>query len=153
MDHQAVAEDRDVGALPERPRLLQRNQVLAFRHRLLEHSVQALVLEEEHGVRVTDGRKQQALGLVWARGDHDLQPRRRKPRLDGLRVIERAVRVAAHRRSHHEGHGPVAVAAVPVLRDLVGDRVERHVREVGELHLRDRSLARDGKAQRHTRDR
>ena len=152
MHHQAVTEHRDVVALARRARHLERNQVLAFRHRLLEHAIQALVLEEKDRVGVADRGQQQALRLVGARRDDDLQAWGRKAGLDRLRVIERPVRVAAHRCPHHERRRPVAVGAVAVLRDLVGDRVEGEMREVRELHLRHRSLTGDRQAERDTCD-
>src|SRR5438067_10247624 len=85
MHHQAVTEHRDVGSLARRARHLERNQVLAFRHRLLEHAIQALVLEEKDRVGVADRGQQQALRLVGARRDDDLQAWGRKA---GLRSEE-----------------------------------------------------------------
>ena len=153
MDHQAVAEDGDVGALARRACDLERDEVLAPGHRLLEHPVEPLVLEEKDRIGIAYGGEQQSLRLVWGRRDDDLQTGGRESSLDRLRVVQRAVRVPAHRRAHDHRHRPVAVAAVAVLRRFVDDRVERHVGEVGELHLGHRPLAPDRKSQRDARDR
>ena len=110
------------------------------------------MLEEEHGVGVANGSEQQALGIVRARRDHDLQARRCKACLDRLGVVERAMDVAAHRGSDHDRNAPVAIRAVTELGDLVRDLVEGHVREVRELDLGHRPLAGQRHSQRNAGD-
>src|SRR5882762_10559075 len=61
--------------------------------------------------------------------------------------------MTAHRGPNNRWDRPVAIAAIPKLRHLIGDLVERHVGEVRELHLRDRPLAGERESERNTRDR
>ena len=122
-----------------------RHRVVLVRDLALDQAVRLLVLEEQHGVRVADGRAEHALRVVRRRGDDDLQPGDvAVERLDRLRVVQRPVDAAAPRRADHQGAAEVAVGPVPDPGRLGHDLVERGMDEVGELDLGDGQQAVQG---------
>ena len=103
-----------------------------------DQPVNPLVLQEQDGVRVADGRFEQSLGVGrHARHDHLEAWHVGVERLDRLRVVQPAVYAAAERSPDDDGHRVVAVGPVPRPRGLADDLVERRMDEVGELDLGD----------------
>jgi hypothetical protein len=76
VEHRAPGDDRDVLALAD-DAAFERHGVVPLGHVALGGAVDALRLEEEHRVRIADGREEQPLGVVRVGGADDLEPRRR----------------------------------------------------------------------------
>ena len=111
--------------------------MLALRDHALDVAVEPLVLEEAHGVRITDGSGQQALCVVGERRRDHLQARcLEEPGLGVLRVERPAGEAAARGQPDDHRHGD-ALAVVQLCGD-VHKLVEAAGDEVGELHLADR---------------
>ena len=144
---QAVGHDGGVGARPgdRRPgRWAPASRRLG--HRALDRPVGLLVLEEQHRIGVVDGwRSSRPATSAGVDGITTLSPGDvGVERLDGLRVVQRAVDAAAPRGPHDQRHAEVAVGAVVDLGRLADQLVEGGVDEVGELDLGDRPQAGEG---------
>ena len=136
--HRPPGDDRHVVAFAVEARLADRDGVALFGHLALDAAVQVLVLEEEHGVRVLDGRDEQALRVLR---------RRRADALEAGDVGERALRVlrverpareaAAGRQPDDDRHR--RSRAVALLRGHGHEVVPGAGDEVRELHLRHRA--------------
>jgi len=133
-------------------RLPQRNQVFLLGHlagRLVEH----LVLDEQDGVVVADGRLQQALGVVGRRGHDDEDARRvAEPRLQALAVVGGDAPAGPALGPKDHRHGRLAPEHVAVLGGLVDELVHRQGHEIDIHDFGDRSHAAHGRADGRPRD-
>ncbi len=103
VQHGAVREDGHVAAGADHVRRLEGHDVVAVGNLALRRAVDPLRLEEDDGIRVTDGREEQPLRVVRVGGDHDLEARHADERgLRVLRMIVTTADAAADRRSNHD---------------------------------------------------
>ena len=139
----AVGDHRQVVAGAAQRRLADRHR---RRRRLAEHLLDARIAVErdvlvvEHRIGIGDRRRHQPARVFRRRRHDDLQARRAvEPRLGVLAVIRPGVAQPAPRHAHHHRH----LAAPPVadLGGVVHQLVEAGGDEVVELHLADRPLA------------
>src|SRR3954469_6274212 len=135
-----IGDDGHLAALADHVSLPQRDGVLALGNLSANAAVEALVLEEAHGIGVADRADQQALRVGGRGRRHHLQARNLKE--PGLRVlgVERAAGEAAARgqADHHRHRHSLAVMH---LRRDVDKLIEAAGDEVRELHLAHRPHA------------
>ena len=151
--HRAISEERDVGPIPSGRGHANRDDLVAFWHRALGASIQILVLEVDDGIVVANGGFQQALGVERRGGRDHFQPRAvHEPGFGVLRMIETAADVTAARRADNHRHRRAAAVAIPEGRRLVDDLIEAAGDEVGKLHLGDRPVATERRADADAHD-
>ena len=126
-------DDRDVRSLPCDAGDAEGHRVTVD---LAGDAVEALVLEEEHGVVVLDRGAEKALRVGRSGGGDDLQPRNAHEPGDGHLRVDRAESAAGtHDGSEHERHAHLLSGQEPVLRRLVDDAVHHQRQEVAEHDL------------------
>ena len=97
-DARRVGDDRQILALARRAGLADRDDVITRRHRLLDATVEILVLEEEHAVVIANRRLEESLGVArGGRIDHLEARRVDESRLRVLRVEGSAADITAAR--------------------------------------------------------
>ena len=104
--------------------------------------IQALVLEEQDRVRITDGRGEQPDDVARVRRGDDLQAgHRHRPVLHRLRMLGAEAQPGPVGAADDERQLNLAVGHVPALGHLVGDQVPADREEVAEHDLGDRPQA------------
>ena len=142
-EHGTVRDERRIDARTHDFRAIQRQRVVLGRHVTATSAVDALGLEEDHGVRTLQRGEQQTLGLSSSGRNHDSQARRmREVRLRALRVVEPPADASAVGGANHDLWRVLPARAIAVLGELVHDLVERRKDEVDELDLHDGPEAR-----------
>src|SRR5581483_11872907 len=133
-------------------RLAERNEMLPDGDLALR-PVQQLVLEEDHGVVVADGRGEQPLRVGGRRRHDDLQAGDvREPRLERLRVLRGVATAGAALRAHDHRYARLPAEHEAVLRGLMHELVHREAREVDVHELDDRPQAGERRADRRPDD-
>ena len=136
--HRSQRHDRAVASLAQHLRLTQALDVLAVGN-LAFHAVERFLLEEDHRVRIADGRRQQALGVGRRRRRHHVEAGHgHRPVLQALRVLGTETGAAAVGGADHERDRHLPVGHVARLGDLVRDHVPAGREEVREHDLRNR---------------
>ena len=113
------------------------------RERLLDTriAIERDVLEEEHRIGIGNGARHQRARVRRRRRHHDLQAGCAiEPRLGVLAVVRPGMTEPAPRHAQHHRHR--AAPAIADLGGVVHELVEAGRDEVVELHLADRTLAR-----------
>ena len=135
VQRRAVGDDRHVAAAPAHGRAGERRRGVVG-ELALHPRVEALLLEEQHGVGICDRGAEQQPGVLGGGGARDLEPgRAQEPGLGVLRVERAARESSGGRRPDHERDAE-AVAEVH-LRGGVDDGVHAARQEVAELELDD----------------
>ncbi len=147
----AIRNDGEVVAATAQRGLADRNR---RRRRVAEGladpriAVERNVLVIEDRIRIGDGRRHQRARVVRRRRHDDLQSRRAiEPAFGVLRMIRAGVAQAAAR--HADDHRRSAAPSVPVLGRVVDELIEPRGDEVIELHLADRTLSGNRRADAH----
>ncbi len=152
--HRAVGHERGVGARTPDGGNTYRNNLIPFGHRSLGAAIQVFVLHVDDRVVVADRRFEQALGVPWRRRRNDFQAgAMNEPAFGVLRMIQTAADVAAAWRAHDDGARHAAAGAIAQRGGLIDNLIETAGDEVGELHLRHRTVAALGRADADADDR
>src|SRR5208282_3269386 len=155
MRHRAVGEHGDAPAFAPDRGLAERYDIAARRNlaqqmfrprgdRLVGMAreravVEPLRLQKDHRIVVLDRRDQEALGVVWVRGDHGLEAANMgEHRLRALAVRLTAVDAAAAGHTDDDRGEEIAPRTVAKPRRLRHELVIAGIDVVGELDLRDR---------------
>src|SRR5262249_22174254 len=129
-DHQREREDGGVAPLPQDLGGAERVDDLAVRHLALRR-VKRLMLEEDHRIWVTHGRRQKPDDITWRRWRNYLEARdHHRPVLDALRMLRAEARARAVRGAHDQRTLELAVRHIAALGELVRDIVEADREEV-----------------------
>src|SRR5262245_11151072 len=125
---------------------------LAIRHLALGR-VKRFVLEEDDGVRIAHGRRQQADDVARRRGRNNFETgNHHRPILDALRMLRAKPGARAVGGAHHQRAFDLAVRHVTALADLVGDVIEAYSKEIREHDLGNRLQPSHGGAHRGPKD-
>ena len=134
--HARDADDGHVGALAADDGLAEVDEVVVVLGHLAALAVEVLVLDEDHGVVVADGRLQQALGVGRRRGHGDEQAGHvQEEGLEAVRVRRAELVAGALGHAHDERDADLAAEHVADVRGVVDDLVEREQREVDRHEL------------------
>ena len=148
VDVGAVADDRQVIAGTAQRRTTDRQRRgCGVAETLLDArvAVERDVLVVEHRVGIGHGARHQRAGVRGRRRHHDLEPRRPiEPALGILAVIGTGVPQAAPRHAHDHRH--LSSPSIADLRGVVHELIESRRDEVVELHLADRPLTGERRA-------
>ena len=144
--HSGDRHEGHVGAGPYHGRLADGKDVVSHRLRAL-HAVEEPVLDEDHGIRVLDGRPQEAIGIGRRRRHHDAQPRNvSQQRLQALGVLAARRSPCAELGPDRQRHLRGATGHERHLCRLVEQLVEADADEIEIHQLDDRAHARHGRA-------
>src|SRR5215208_3449563 len=136
VEHETVGDDRDIRAFAVDAGLAEGDLVIFVGNLLFYETVGAFVLEEKHGVGISNGALDHGLRITRECWRHYFEARYiADPGLDALGVVEGAAWHDAVGRPDGYGAIPVAVRAVVELGRLVDDLVERRRDKVSELYL------------------
>src|SRR6187551_3177693 len=103
VDHRTPGDHRHVVALAVDSRLPERRRVAIVRHFAADPAIEVLVLEEEHGIGILDGRREQPLRVLGGGGTDHLEARDvREARLGVLRMERPAGEAAAGREPEND---------------------------------------------------
>ena len=136
--HGRIGDQRHVLSGRHDDRLVQRQNIVAFRHFALLR-IEAFVFDEHDGIGIADGRLQQSFHLIRRRrrndlqaGDADEQVRQR------LRMARAVAAFRATRRPQHHRNVDLSVVHVMQLARAVHHLIQRQRHEIHEHDLQDR---------------
>lgn len=130
------AHDGEVGAFADGASLADRQGVLVLGNFLADRAVDALWLEEQHGIRIAQRGNQQTLRVVRRARHHDLESRRvRVDRFGRIAVQFRSVNAAADGNADRHRDGERAAGASAHARGVRADLVVGRPEESLELNL------------------
>ena len=134
-DHGRPRNERHIAAPALHVRLAERDDILAFGNLLL-HLLKPLVLHEDHGVVVPDGRDDEAFGIGGSRRGHRLQTGNvGHKRFQRLRMMGSVRPGGSARYPDHHRHLVLPGEHIVSLGGLVGELVEADADEVHEHDL------------------
>ncbi len=145
---------RDRVTFPHNLGLTDGDGVVFLWYLLAERPVDLRRLEEEYGVGITDGRKQQSLRIIGSGRHHNLQPRNMAENsLKAFRMVFQRFDAAPMRHADHQWKSEPAPSAVPHASYVGNYLVVGRIHKAGKLDFRYWAKTVDGHAHRHAHNR